>query len=117
MRCATTPFVVEEESGRPVATGYLDLRAASVEAIFTLPAWAERLRRNDFDDHHRRSAAAESPAPDAGSDAECGRFYLRHGFVAVREKLLPSAGEGGFTLRGDGAPAQLTSTARRCATV
>ncbi|HAT1694144.1 TPA: GNAT family N-acetyltransferase, partial [Raoultella planticola] len=84
-------FVVEEESGRPVATGYLDLRAASVEAIFTLPAWggkgcagmilttiiAEARRRN------LQRLTLEATPNAAG-------FYLRHGFVAVREKLLPS---------------------------
>ena len=84
-------FVVEEESGRPVATGFLDLRAASVEAIFTLPAWggkgcagmilttiiAEARRRN------LQCLTLEATPNAAG-------FYLRHGFVAVREKLLPS---------------------------
>ncbi|HHG8774423.1 TPA: GNAT family N-acetyltransferase [Raoultella planticola] len=84
-------FVVEGDHGQPVATGYLDLRAASVEAIFTLPEWggkgcagmimaaiiAEAQRRA-----FRRMTLEATP--------NAAGFYLRHGFVALREKLLPS---------------------------
>ncbi|MGS3448502.1 GNAT family N-acetyltransferase [Klebsiella electrica] len=89
--CDNPFYVVEEEGGQPVATGYLDLRAASVEAIFTLPEWGGKgcagmiltaiiadARRRNF-----RRLTLEATPNAAG-------FYLRHGFVAVREKLLPS---------------------------
>lgn len=57
-------------------------------------------------------------APDAGSDAECGRVLLRHGFVAVREKLLPSKlAKADLRCVEMALPAQLTATARRRATV
>lgn len=84
-------FVVEEESGRPVATGYLDLRTASVEAIFTLPAWggkgcAGMILTTIIAEARRRNLQRQTleATPNAAG------FYLRHGFVAVREKLLPS---------------------------
>lgn len=32
-------FVVDDGQGKPVASGYLDIKAGSVEAIFTLPTW------------------------------------------------------------------------------
>ncbi|WP_434641439.1 GNAT family N-acetyltransferase [Klebsiella sp. I138] len=85
------PFFVVEAGGQPVATGYLDIRAASVEAIFTLPEWGGKgcagmiltaiiaeARRLAF-----RRITLEA-TPNAAS------FYLCHGFVALREKLLPS---------------------------
>ena len=64
------------------------------------------------DSHYRRRTAAEFLSSDAGSDAECGRFCRR-----ARKAAAVNAGEGGFTLRGDGASAPLIATARRCATV
>ncbi|WP_434668786.1 GNAT family N-acetyltransferase [Klebsiella sp. B345] len=84
-------YVVEDEGGKPVATGYLDIHTASVEAIFTLPEWGGKgcagmiinaviaeARRRKF-----RVITLEATPNAAG-------FYLRHGFVTVREKLLPS---------------------------
>jgi ABC-type polysaccharide/polyol phosphate export permease len=35
-------YVVEDDNGHIVATGYLDLETQSVEAIFTLPAASEK---------------------------------------------------------------------------
>ena len=84
-------FVVEEESGRPVATGFLDLRAASVEAIFTLPEWggkgcAGMILTTIIAEARRRNL----PRLTLEATPNAAGFYLGHGFVAVREKLLPS---------------------------
>ncbi|VEC77969.1 N-acetyltransferase GCN5 [Raoultella ornithinolytica] len=112
-------FVVEEESGRPVATGFLDLRAASVEAIFTLPEWggkgcAGMILTTIIAEARRRNLPhlTLEATPNAAGVLSAPWFCRR-----ARKAAAVKAGEGGFTLRGNGAPAQLTATARRRATV
>lgn len=85
-------FVVDGPDNRPVATGFLDLSAGSVEAIFTLPehlgkgfggliidAIKEEARRQGFE------KLTLSSTPNAQS------FYEKHGFTLVKESLYPSA--------------------------
>ncbi|WP_337010917.1 GNAT family N-acetyltransferase [Pantoea sp. AS142] len=84
-------FVIDGPDGVPVATGSLDLAAATVEAIFTLPDFtgqglagliidsikAEALQRG-----YRRLTLASTP--------NAVSFYRRHDFQQLRESLYPS---------------------------
>lgn len=84
-------YVVEEEGGRTAATGYLDLRGSSVEAIFTRPecfgkGYAGLIVTAIIAEARRRGLTRITleATPNAAG------FYLRHGFVALGEKWLPS---------------------------
>ncbi|MBS1204127.1 MAG: family acetyltransferase [Proteobacteria bacterium] len=84
---AENPFYVAVTSENiPVASGYLDLRTGSVEAIFTLPQWSgkglasaiiavlkQEARRRGF----ARLTLASTP--------NACRFYQQQGFRVVRE--------------------------------
>lgn len=85
-------FVVDEASGQPVATGYLDLVAGSVEAIFTLPDFsgqglAGRIMTAIKQEARERGMTelTLSATPNAVT------FYQRQGFRIVKESLYPSA--------------------------
>ncbi|MEG1209774.1 MAG: GNAT family N-acetyltransferase [Leclercia sp.] len=84
-------FVVEMPDARIVATGFLDLAAASVEAIFTLPDYSGKgmasLILEKIKDEARRRGMKQltlSSTPNAQT------FYEKHGFVFIREDSSPS---------------------------
>jgi len=84
-------FVVDGPGNKPVATGFLDLSAGSVEAVFTLPEHLGKgfgsLIIDAIKDEARRQGFEElilSSTPNAQS------FYEKHGFTLVRESLYPS---------------------------
>ena len=90
---ASNPFfVVDGPNSRPVATGFLDISAGSVEAVFTLPEYLGKglgsLIIGAIKDEARRQGFKElvlSSTPNAQS------FYEKHGFTVVSESLYPSS--------------------------
>ncbi|MBV4366393.1 GNAT family N-acetyltransferase [Erwinia phyllosphaerae] len=86
------PFFVIDTPGFPVATGFLDIKQQSVEAIFTLPAfmgngYATQILEAIKTEARSRGIASLTLAatPNAVS------FYQRHGFKLLRETLFHSA--------------------------
>jgi len=84
-------FVVEKPGVGLVATGYLDLAAASVEAIFTLPDYfgkglASLIIETIKDEAMKRGLKqlTLSATPNAQT------FYEKHGFVFIKESTSPS---------------------------
>jgi GNAT superfamily N-acetyltransferase len=84
-------YVAVTPDNTPVASGYLDLRTGSIEAIFTLPQWSGRglaaaiIRTLKDEARHRgftRLTLASTPNA-------CG-FYQQQGFSIVRESFYPS---------------------------
>lgn len=85
-------FVIDGQNSRPVATGYLDLSAGSVEAIFTSPDYIGKgfagLILEMIKDEARKRGFKQltlSSTPNAQS------FYEKHGFILLRENLYPSS--------------------------
>lgn len=81
-------FIVEGPDARPVATGYLDIASASVEAIFTSPDHARKgcagmILTKIKDEARQRgfSRLTLSSTPDAIT------FYEKQGFKSLRESL------------------------------
>jgi len=86
------PFYVIDAQGVLVASGYLDLNAASVEAIFTLPGYTGKGLASQIIGAIKDEAAARGitrltleATPNAAD------FYLRHGFEWLGESMHPSA--------------------------
>ncbi|QIM42978.1 GNAT family N-acetyltransferase [Leclercia adecarboxylata] len=84
-------FVVEKPGVGLIATGYLDLAAASVEAIFTLPDYfgkglASLIIETIKDEAIKRGLKqlTLSATPNAQT------FYEKHGFVFIKESTSPS---------------------------
>lgn len=84
-------YVVEDENGEAVATGYLDLETCCVEAVFTLPDAAGKGLATQILDAIKQEAKARgmtrltlSSTPNAHS------FYQKHGFVTLGENRYPS---------------------------
>ena len=86
-------FVFEEEgNGRLAATGFLDLQQRSVEAVFTLP---------DCEGRGYASAILTTLKQEAlqrgiitltlSSTPNAAGFYLRHGFIRLRDSEYFSA--------------------------
>lgn len=95
---ADNPFYVIDASGGriPVATGFLDLKQQSVEAIFTLPDFmgrglAGRILQAIKDEALKRGIRRLT----LDSTPNACTFYQRHGFRVVREGIYhsPTAGE------------------------
>lgn len=85
-------FVVVGLDNRPFSTGFLDLSSASIEAVFTLPAFAGKGAAGMIIDAIKSEARERgfehltlSSTPNAQS------FYEHHGFISLRESLYPSA--------------------------
>ncbi|MNB59991.1 Acetyltransferase (GNAT) family protein [compost metagenome] len=81
-------YVVEDEKGEIVASGYLDLDANSVEAIFTVPEAAGKGLAG------RVITAILSNARERGisrltlsSTPNAHTFYQKHGFITLGESL------------------------------
>lgn len=79
-------YVVEDDNGEIVATGYLDLETHCIEAIFTLPSasgkgLATQILNALISEARTRGIARInlSATPNAHT------FYQKHGFVTLRE--------------------------------
>ncbi|WP_312686351.1 GNAT family N-acetyltransferase [Kosakonia sp.] len=85
-------YVAVDANNQPVASGYLDLGARSIEAIFTLPQWGgkglatqiiavlkEEARQRDF------TRLTLSATPNACT------FYQKRGFTVIQEAFHRSA--------------------------
>lgn len=89
---ANNPFYVATTlNDQPVATGFLDLANASVEAIFTLPEWEGKGLATQIIDAIKQEAAKRGLARItlASTPNACG-FYQKQGFVILRESVYPS---------------------------
>ncbi|MDH2067190.1 GNAT family N-acetyltransferase [Pantoea sp. GD03673] len=84
-------FVIDSPDGAPVATGALDLAAASVEAIFTLPDFTgqgmagliiDTIKSEARQRGYRQLTLASTP--------NAVSFYEQHGFQSRGESLYPS---------------------------
>ena len=90
---ANNPFyVATDPHERAVATGFLDLANASLEAIFTLPEWTGQGLATQIVTALKREAAARGMARiTLASTPNAATFYQKQGFVPLRETLYPSA--------------------------
>lgn len=84
-------YVIDGPEGKPVATGFLDLSAGSVEAIFTLPAFTGRglagLIIDAIKDEARKRGFTRITL---ASTPNAAAFYQKQGFTFVRESVYPS---------------------------
>ena len=86
------PFYVIDAQGVLVASGYLDLNAASVEAIFTLPGYTGKGLASQIIAAIKDEAIARGIARLAlEATPNAADFYLRHGFEWLGESMHPSA--------------------------
>jgi GNAT superfamily N-acetyltransferase len=86
------PFYVVEAHGQLVATGFLDLQQQSVEAIFTRPGcegqgYASAIMTAIKHEARRRGF----PALTLSATPNAAGFYLRHGFIRLRDSEYFSA--------------------------
>ena len=85
-------FVIDDPAYGAAATGFLDLKTGSVEAIFTLPecngkGYASAIMTAIINEARQRGFKRLTLAATPNASG----FYLRHGFSTVREALYPSA--------------------------
>lgn len=85
-------YVIDDPEQGAAATGFLDLKSGSVEAIFTLPAcngkgYASAIMIAIIAEARQRGFRQLTLAATPNASG----FYLRHGFSTVREALYPSA--------------------------
>lgn len=86
------PFYVIDAQGVLVASGYLDLNAASVEAIFTLPGYTGKGLASQIIAAIKDEASARGIARlTLEATPNAADFYLRHGFEWLGESMHPSA--------------------------
>ncbi|MCG8710007.1 GNAT family N-acetyltransferase [Brenneria sp. 4F2] len=86
-------FVIDDPDGQyPVATGFLDLAAGSVEAIFTMPEFQGKGMATLILNAIKQEARARGlttltlcATPNAFD------FYHKNGFATVKESLYPSS--------------------------
>ncbi|MGK3142138.1 GNAT family N-acetyltransferase [Pantoea sp. C2G6] len=84
-------FVIDSPQGEPVATGALDLAAASVEAIFTLPEFTgQGLAGRILDAIKAEARQRGFHHLTLSSTPNAARFYQRQGFRPLGENLYPS---------------------------
>lgn len=92
-------FVVDDEAGNPVATGFLDPGMGSVEAVFTLPAFTGRGMARQILNAIKQEARQRGMRTLMLSSTPNARdFYLKQGFSVIKEGTYPSSLAGG-TLR------------------
>lgn len=85
-------FVAVTDDQQIVATGFLDLDAASVEAVFTLPDWQGRGLATMILQAIKREAAARGFTQlTLSSTPNAWRFYQRQGFSVVKESVYSSS--------------------------
>ncbi|AIR66615.1 GNAT family N-acetyltransferase [Cedecea neteri] len=88
-------FVADNENGEPVATGFLDLKNGSVEAIFTLPAYTGRGLAKQILQAIKQEARSRGMSRLTLSSTPNARdFYLTQGFRVVKEGLYPMSRSG-----------------------
>lgn len=86
------PFYVIDAQGVLVASGYLDLNAASVEAIFTLPGYTGKGLASQIIAAIKDEAIARGVTRlTLEATPNAADFYLRHGFEWLGESMHPSA--------------------------
>lgn len=79
-------YVVENDNGEIVATGYLDLETQSVEAIFTLPsASGKGLATQIINALISEARTRGMTRIHLSSTPNAHTFYQKHGFVTLRE--------------------------------
>ncbi|HDR2751848.1 TPA: GNAT family N-acetyltransferase [Enterobacter asburiae] len=79
-------YVVEDDTGEIVATGYLDLETQSVEAIFTLPgASGKGLATQIINALISEARTRGIVRINLSSTPNAHTFYQKHGFVTLRE--------------------------------
>ena len=84
-------FVVEMPDAGLVATGYLDLLSASVEAIFTLPDYVGRWLAGLVIETIKREALKRGIKKlTLSSTPNAQRFYEKHGFAFIKESRYAS---------------------------
>ncbi|TCC06490.1 GNAT family N-acetyltransferase [Kosakonia quasisacchari] len=90
---ANNPFYVATTlKDQPVATGFLDLANASVEAIFTLPEWEGKGLATQIIDAIKQEAAKRGLARiTLASTPNACTFYQKQGFIILQESVHPSA--------------------------
>ncbi|HEY3985903.1 GNAT family N-acetyltransferase [Cedecea sp.] len=92
-------FVAESENGVPVATGFLDLKNGSVEAVFTLPAYTGRgLAKQIIGAIKQEAKMRGINTLTLSSTPNARDFYLTQGFSVVKESLYPMS-RGSVLLR------------------
>ena len=78
-------FVAVNKNDDPIATGYLNLEADSVEAIFTLPQYTGCGAAGLILDAIKAEAKKRNIKKlvlDSSPNAE--RFYQKHGFISIK---------------------------------
>lgn len=87
------PFYVAVAANEQiVASGFLDLDAATVEAVFTLPCWQGKGAATMIIEAIKREAIARGMTRlTLASTPNAWRFYQRQGFSVVRERLYRSS--------------------------
>ncbi|MGP3591918.1 GNAT family N-acetyltransferase [Vagococcus sp. WN89Y] len=85
-------FVVVTDDEQIVASGFLDLDAGSVEAVFTLPAWQGKGLATMIINaiKHEARARGFTQLTLASTPNAC-RFYQRQGFIIIKESIYPSS--------------------------
>lgn len=84
-------FVVEMPDNRLVATGFLELATARVEAIFTLPDYVGRGFASLIIEAIKREARQRGIKQlTLSSTPNAQTFYEKHGFTFIKESTSPS---------------------------
>ncbi|WP_353614560.1 GNAT family N-acetyltransferase [Mangrovibacter phragmitis] len=85
-------FVAEHESGRLVATGFLDVDAQRVEAVFTLPEYTGLGAASLILDTVKAEARQRGMAVlSLSSTPNAQSFYEKHGFESQGERTYYSS--------------------------
>lgn len=84
-------FVIDGPEGQPVATGFLDVTAGSVEAVFTLPAFVGRGLASLIIEAIKREAKTRGfKRITLCSTPNASGFYQKHGFTVLGQNRYPS---------------------------
>jgi len=79
-------FVIDDEHGKPVATGFLSLLDQSVEAVFTLPEYSGKgLARQILEAIKQQALLRKMTILRLSSTPNARSFYEKHGFKFIRE--------------------------------
>lgn len=79
-------FVIDDENGKPVATGFLSLLDKSVEAVFTLPEYSGKgLARQIIDAIKQQARVRNMTQLRLSSTPNARAFYEKQGFKFIRE--------------------------------
>lgn len=79
-------FVIDDEKGKPVATGFLSLQDQSVEAVFTLPEYCGKgFARQIIEAIKQQALLRNITILRLSSTPNALTFYERQGFKVIRE--------------------------------